>query len=467
MNTSISANTNSRSAPIARRRELAVAAVVFLLTLTIRVWGISTRFLLLGDQIRDWEIALQPFTSLPLVGPATHVHGYTLGPAFYWILWAIRVLVGPWFQNLPHAGGIGQAILQSAADGLLLVAIWRRLGSMWIALATVVVIATAPFDLSLAAIVWNPTMGSTLAKVATALVLLEWHRGSAVQTMAAFGVAWMAVHAYTGAIYVAVAVFMTALLDPLLRRDRRLALRNAVAIAAVVMVLQLPYVAYQIWHPGEPAMAAVTGSVGQILTGRSAPQIGASVAGYIRAFNGIEIEPWHVPFSGWLLLASGVVVAVRYRRDYGLVLMTLVPPVLAIAGYALFLSGLDNYYYLSLMPAAVLSVMLAVTAIPPAQLARPIGIGLAVGALAIMPMRRAYSMTMNQMPEYGAIVHASRVIMGRGTPVRAIRTDFRLAPTNDPEFVYRVLGGRIDRASPWVAVIQRSGDVTYRNMSAM
>src|SRR6266702_4234721 len=92
---------------------IAILILTFLFTLTIRVWGISSRFWLLGDQIRDWSIALGPLAELPLVGPATHVGGYTVGPAFYWILWAIRVVVGPWFQNLPHAGGIGQALLQS------------------------------------------------------------------------------------------------------------------------------------------------------------------------------------------------------------------------------------------------------------------------------------------------------------------------------------------------------------------
>src|SRR5688500_14267083 len=97
---------------------LTILAFTFAFTLIIRVRGISTHFWLLGDQIRDWTIALRPFTDLPLVGPATHVGGYTIGPAFYWILWAIRVVVGPWFQNMPHAGGIGQAILQSSADTL-------------------------------------------------------------------------------------------------------------------------------------------------------------------------------------------------------------------------------------------------------------------------------------------------------------------------------------------------------------
>src|SRR5205085_1053972 len=104
----------------------AIFALIFSFTLVIRVRGISSHFWMLGDQIRDWSIALGPFSTLPLVGPPTHVGGYTIGPAFYWLLWTIRVLVGPWFDNLPHAGGIGQAMLQSAVDALLAAAVWHR-----------------------------------------------------------------------------------------------------------------------------------------------------------------------------------------------------------------------------------------------------------------------------------------------------------------------------------------------------
>lgn len=59
----------------------------------------STHFWLLEDQIRDWAIVLRPFHELPLVGPPAHVHGYTIGLAFYWILWGIPVTVGPWFAH--------------------------------------------------------------------------------------------------------------------------------------------------------------------------------------------------------------------------------------------------------------------------------------------------------------------------------------------------------------------------------
>jgi hypothetical protein len=206
--------------------------------------------------------------------------------------------------------------------------------------------------------------------------------------------------------------------------------------------------------------------VADVLSGRASLRFRESVAGYLNAVNGIEIEPWHFAFTGWLLLASGIVVAIKYRRDAPLLMVTVIPPALAIAGYAFFLSGLDNYYYLSLMPAAVLMVVLAFTAAVPPRLVERVGMLLVVLALAIVPMRRGLAMTINQMPEYGAIVHASRVIANRGTSVRAIRTNFKLRPTNDPEFVYRILGGQIDRTSPWVATIEPSGEVAYQNVGA-
>src|SRR5512132_3741745 len=143
---------------------MVAVVLIFAFTLTIRVWGIGSHFWLLEDQIRDWEIALRPFRELPLVGPPTHVHGYTVGPAFYWILWGIRVILGPWFDNLPHCGGVGHAVLQSAADAVLLLAVWRRTASPSLAIATVVFLATAAYDLCFAALVWNPVMGSILAK---------------------------------------------------------------------------------------------------------------------------------------------------------------------------------------------------------------------------------------------------------------------------------------------------------------
>ena len=151
---------------------LAIPVATFVAFTRLRTDGIATTFWMLADQIRYWETALLPLTELPLVGPETHVGGYALGPAFYWVLWLTRVLLGPWLDNLPHAGGIGQVLLASAADTLLLVAVWKRTASIWLAVATVLLLATAPYDLALSATIWNPIMAAIAVKAATALVLL-------------------------------------------------------------------------------------------------------------------------------------------------------------------------------------------------------------------------------------------------------------------------------------------------------
>jgi hypothetical protein len=332
-------------------------------------------------------------------------------------------------------------------------------------MAVVTLVATSGFDLSFAGIIWNPVVGSTLAKCAVALVLLDWHRGSALRVATTTAVAWAAVHAYTGAIYVTAGVLVAIVVDSFVRNAWRDVRRHVQVVAAVILLLQIPYMWFQIATAFQrPALGAVTGSVAQVVTGQAAPEVAKSIHGLVAAFASIQIAPWTLPMPGVVLLVSAVIVGVRYRRDHALLLVTVVPLGLAIAGYALFLDDLDHYYYLSLMPSAVLMVVLAVTAWPVPSVSRAAGIALCIGALAIVPSRVRYGRTLNRMPEYGVIVHASRVIANRGIAMRAIETDFPLPPTANPQFVYRMLGGRLDRTSRWVATIDRTGGVAYRDV---
>lgn len=441
-------------------------AVTFALTFVVRAWDVDRHFWLLGDQIRDWGIALGPIASLPLLGPATHVGGYTIGPAFYWILSTIRIVLGPWFENLPHAGGIGQALLQSGADALLVTAVWKRTGSAWLGLATVVFLATAAFDLSLAAIVWNPVMGSILARTATALILLGWHRGSLMRVGLTAAVAWSAVHAYTGSIFVALSVFTALLVEECVRRDWRAVWRRGLVIAAVVAVLQVPWLIHQISSRfSDSAMGAVTNSLGRVLVGGEQLRLAASAASYAQAVSYIQANPWHGTLSAWILLACALVVAVRYRHDPALLAVTLLPQIAAIVGYALWIGDLQNYYYLSLMPAAVLTVLLGSTALFPARVAPMCGtvvsIALLIGALTIVPARLRLAQTMFKMPQYRALVAGSREIVKRREPMQSVEPEFTLPQTSDPEFLFRILGGRIDRRAPWRAAISPDGRVTY------
>jgi hypothetical protein len=450
---------------------ISIPVLAFALTLALRVHGISRHFPLLGDQIRDWGFALGPFGELPLVGPATHVGGYTIGPAFYWILWAIRILVGPWFDNLPHAGGIGQAIVQSGADALLLFAIWRRTGSIWIAMAAVVLIATAPHDLALSALVWNPTMGEALAKIATALVLIGWPLRSVAGVAVTTAVAWSAVHAYTGAIFVTAGVLAAILGALFVRGEHARGVRSAAVIAIVIALLQVPLIVYQLSNR-TAAMGAVTGSVGRILSGQALPDFAGSwttFAGALTFIQGAPFTftpgvPWHEHgWLAWVLVPCAVLVTITHRRDPALLAVTILPLALTVIGYAFFLGHAhEAYYYLSLMPAAVLTVLLAVTTLPSAQAARAVGVAVAVASLAIVPPRVRFASTLPRMPEYAALVDGSRRLVDRGFPVRTIRTEFQLPHTANREFIYRILGGRIDASSPVSALITRDGDVSYQ-----
>jgi hypothetical protein len=66
------------------------------------------------------------------------------------------------------------------------------------------------------------------------------------------------------------------------------------------------------------------------------------------------------------------------------------------------------------------------------------------------------------MPEYGVLLEGSRKIARLRQPMRAIRTEFRLPRTSDPEFLYTILAGRMDSQSSWVAVIESDGAVVYQ-----
>lgn len=427
---------------------------IALAAFVIRIWGIGDHFWMSEDQRRDWEVALGPLTSLPLVGSPTHVHGYTIGPAFYWILWVIRVAIGGFFDNLPHAGGIGQAFLESAADALLMVALWRRTGSIWIALAAGILWMSAPFDLALAPLVWNPTMGATLIKFTLALMLLDWHRRSLVTLAATAAIAWAAVHVYTGAVFATLA----ALMAMVFATDRWTFLRRTAVVLGVLVLLQVPYLLYRYQHRGEPVMAAISGGVGQIVRGEASLNLAGSARGY-PVYQGSfhEVDDWR--FAAILLVASGALLIWRYRRDPLFVWLLLAPQLGAIAGFSIFLGALDSYYYLSLLAIAVATV--AAGLLP--RTGRPALVAGAVtvlAAAALVPGRIEHSHGF-EMPEYGVLVRASRTLVARNEPLRAVQASFALPPNVIPGFPYFCMGGPFDRNSPLVAIINADGSVSY------
>ena len=435
----------------------------------LRTDGISRSFWMFDDQIRYWQTALLPFSDQPLVGPRTHVGGYALGPAFYWVLWLIRVTLGPWLDNLPHAGAIGQVLLASAADALLLVAVWRRTASVWLALATVLLVATAPFDLALSATIWNPIMAAVAIKTATALVLLGWPDRSLVRAGGTAAVAWTSMHCNLPAVFPVIGIFLAIIVPPLLRRDYRAGGLRALTVALVVLVLQLPYLAHHIWRDagggGGGGVAAITESLGGVIAGSEPLRLSASATSLAHAVNRIQVDPWQASWIGWVLALCGAVVVVRHRRDWAILSVSVLPLMGALVGYALWMRDYDDYYYLSIMPAAVLTVLFGLAPRTGGRAANLAAIAVFLVSLAILPARVSQSHTIHRMPEYEGIVEGSRRIRRRDVAVREIRASF-LPSGSDSEFIFRVLGGRIEPDADWVASISADGAVSYERVSA-
>jgi hypothetical protein len=224
----------------------------------------------------------------------------------------------------------------------------------------------------------------------------------------------------------------------------------------------VPYLVHRLQPSSGAAMGAVTGGVWRVLSGQAPPEIAKSLTGFAGAFNYIEVEPWHTPLPLIALAVCCAVVLVRYRHDFPVPAVTVVPLLLAIAGYALFLDTLDHYYYIPVMPVAVLTMSLAIAVPARDRVGHAIGVVLCVVAAALVPARLAFAATMHRLPEYRVLVGASRAIVAVRPSVRSIQTEFALPPSTEADFIYRILGGRIEARAESSVVIRRDGTVIYR-----
>ncbi|MEO7157187.1 MAG: hypothetical protein ABI039_06485, partial [Vicinamibacterales bacterium] len=237
-----------------RNARLAIASVFFLYVLIMRTYDVATTFLMLGEQTRDWTIALGRLTDLPLAGAPSTAGGRGFGPAYYWLLWIGRFSIGPFMDNLPHAGGITVALYQSVADAWLFYALSRRIH--WgLALALSLLIASAPFDIALSSLIWNPPVAAALIKMATASALLITSTSPPWQIGVTAILAWLAVQAHLSAIFVAAPLLAALAMRPFLDRSTTV-LRSfyerlvpTIVIVVAILVLQVPFFVVLVTEP--------------------------------------------------------------------------------------------------------------------------------------------------------------------------------------------------------------------------
>jgi hypothetical protein len=428
-----------------------VVGALFLYTFAIRTRGISDHFLMLGDQVRDWSVALRSFRDLPLVGPPSAAGNNSFGPIFYWVLWVIRVTIGPWVDNLPHAGGLGLSLVQSVADGVLYLGIRQRSQSRVFALASVLIIASSPFDLALSGTIWNPVLAVAFCKIATGLILYWDDVLTPGRRIVVLGVAWLAAQAHISAV-----PFAGALFAWIIGRHVRLGVRGvaaaAVDAALVVALLQVP----SLLDTASIQPVRVTSAwthVSRLRPIEAFSSLGAS-------FEVIALAPWHFQQVWLVLLGTGTALLLALGPLAAPVAASVLPIAAIVVALSTWQDAFDSYWFLTVVPAGVLTIVWTLRLLP-SRPGRSVAAALLLAAavLAQAPRRKAAEAVF-RLPAYGALVQGSRTIAARGVPVRRIEAPF-LPPLSDPGFVFTILGGQIRPDAPEVATLSESGDVSF------
>jgi hypothetical protein len=437
------------------RARIAVAALFFAYVLFIRIYDVTSTFLMLGDQIRDWTIALGSWRDLPLTGPPSVAGGRTLGPVYYWVLWAGRHVVGPFTNNLPHAGGIIVALLQTAADTWLLLVLMTRL-PVTLALATSLLVASAPFDVGLSATIWNPPVAAALAKMAMALVLTLGKDPAWWRLGLTAAISWLAVQAHSTGAFVGVPIIAALVAMPLVQRQWRRAGLVAALAVTVIAVLQLPYLIAQLRAP-EQSLAPTM--VIESFTGASSVDVGKSYAAVTDITGGLlarQLDTWALR---WPTLVVIAVILVRWRKDPALVAISVGCLATAVALFSTWTRPYDSYWFMTLTTSLALAYALVIAALPWPRVVLGIGAVLLAAIVWQQPARVEQSRLTFKFPEYRAMLVGSRALAAQAPVLRDIRITFPVHPSMSKYFIYEILGGRIDRAAAQTAFIEPDGRV--------
>jgi hypothetical protein len=430
-----------------RNARIGLTVAFFVYVFAIRTYDISTTFLMLGEQARDWTIALGGITDLPLVGAPSTAGGRGLGPAYYWVLWIGRVILGPFMDNLPHAGGIAVALLQSIADTWLLVVLSRRMH--WaLALALCLLIASAPFDIAISSLIWNPPVCAAFIKMAMALALSLTPSSPLWQPMVAAALAWMAVQSHLSGIFVAAPLLAG------LAFTRRL--KGAAIVAAAVIILQIPFLISLVREPAAPA--GPTSAIASLTN----PQVFRPWVAYntVTGITGNLVMPlWGGPEYAAPVFIAALIVAIAYRKDLLVIATTAGAIVTATLLFTTSTRAYDGYWFIPLTTALTLLFGMAIAAIPSRAAVRWIGFALLAMVIWRQPSRIEDSKRFFKYPQYGTMVKASEDLIRKAPAVRDIKLNFDVHPTMDRFFVYKILGGQISPGAMNTAIFNADGTV--------
>ena len=433
-----------------------VAIAFFAYVVLIRTYDITTTFLMLGEQTRDWTIALGGWESIPLTGTPSTAGGRGFGPVYYWILWLGRHLIGPFTDNLPHAGGLTVALLQSIADTWLLVALWRRLPDT-LALAMCLFVASAPFDVGLSAVIWNPPVSAALVKMAIAQMITLGATPPLWRIAAVSATAWLAVQAHSSAAFVSAPLLATLVLPLLLTKQWRRAVQIGSLTVGVIVLLQIPYLVSQLQSPESRVGPAAV--IDSLASGANFDVV-KSYSMVVNATGDLLVHRQGGWTFTWVTLLAAAIVIWRCRRQAEWLALSVGAVATATLLFSTWTRPYDSYWFLTLTSSLTLIYGLAVAALPHARSLQAVSIAVLTAVILWQPARIDESRGFFKYPEYQPMVVGSRELARLAPVLRDIRVTFDVHPTMDKYFMYGILGGRIDPEARQVAHIYPDGHVT-------
>ncbi|OGG08397.1 hypothetical protein A2154_02750 [Candidatus Gottesmanbacteria bacterium RBG_16_43_7] len=154
------------------RSALIIPAIIFLLSLGLRLYRIESRTEFLGDQGSALSVITDAIENrtLPLHGPQTSTGPYP-GPAFYYLITPIYIVSG---YN-PVAPAVFFAVLGSLSAVILYFLVCQLYGQS-AAAAVSLLYSTSPLLVAAEQTMWNPTAIPLLTMVLIYLQYLVWRR---------------------------------------------------------------------------------------------------------------------------------------------------------------------------------------------------------------------------------------------------------------------------------------------------
>jgi hypothetical protein len=447
------------------RWQALAALACFCYVLSFRAHGISDALWFRGDQVRDWALALGPFGDLPRSGVPSTAGGTTLGPVYYWFLWLVARIAHPLIGSLPHAGGFAVAALQSTADAVLLLALFRRLQSPLLAMVIVVAAATCGYDATLSSTIWNPPVAAACAKLAIAVVL--WNRDLTIARIVLATIAsWIAVQCHTSGFIVAIPVLAWLFAAPAWARDWGAVGISAGVVATIVLLLQVPLLTSR--HEEQTAPRRITSSIATVLSDPiNTVHVGASSIFVARVLHFNLVRPFDENQKTLPLFAAALVGAsiatIALTRDAALLVVSIGPLLTAVALFAFWQGPLDEVYWsLVLIPAAGVALFAWIDRIG-TRAGAVLVTALALVLTATQPARAQMAWSFLRWPQYGAIVKACQSIASRSVEVRGMQTTFEVPPDAKPEWLCTLAGATIrSNESAPLAIVDPSSAVSYR-----